>query len=221
MSERATPRYPGVLVTFEGVDGTGKTTHVRLLAEALRQAGREVVCLREPGGTPAGEQLRAVVLDPANEGLTDACELLIYEACRAELVTKKILPALEAGCVVICDRFTDSTLAYQGFGRGLDLEFVRAANAFATGGLVPDATILLCCDAQEGRKRLGRRESADRLEGESDGFHARVARGFEEIARASQGRVRTVETSGDTESVHARVILALADVLSELGGACG
>ncbi len=221
MTESPGAHLPGVFVTFEGADGTGKTTHVRMLAGTLEDAGRRVLCLREPGGTFAGEQLRGVVLDPENDDLSDASELLIYEAARAQLVREKIAPALRAGVVVLCDRFTDSTLAYQGYGRGLDLDFVRAANVFASDGIVPDATVLLTCSAEKGRERLGRRGRADRLEGEGDDFHARVAAGFAEIARASQGRVRTVETGAPVSRVHAAVLDALADVFPELGGTCG
>ena len=181
----------GTFVTFEGADGTGKSTHIGLLAERLRAHGLEVLCLREPGGTAVGEALRALVLDPANAGLSDRAELLIYEAARAQgvvvtvesgraqLVDEVIAPALGRGAVVLCDRFADSTVAYQAYGRGLPRESVDAANAFATGGLVPDRTLLMVCGApDEGLHRAAQVAAADRLELAGEGFHGRVAEGF-------------------------------------------
>ena len=145
---------PGAFVTFEGGDGAGKSTHIKFLAQVLEAAGLEVVRVREPGGTSVGEQLRAVVLDPANGEMAPEAELLIYEAARAQIVAQVIAPALARGAVVLCDRFTDSTLAYQGSGRGLSREFIEAANAFAARGIVPDRTIVMKCgDVQEKRGR--------------------------------------------------------------------
>lgn len=199
---------PGVLVTFEGGDGAGKSTHIRFLADVLDSLGFEVARVREPGGTVIGEQLRGLVLDPANADLSPRAELLIYEAARAQLVDQVIRPALQAGKVVLCDRFTDSTLAYQGYGRGLDLGFIREANAFATAGVVPDATIVLSCpDREEKKNRVDRREEADRLELAGDDFHSRVIDAFAELAEASEGRIRMVETSG-RHSQTARAIFA-------------
>ena len=130
-SAQATDALRGIFITFEGGEGAGKTTHIRFLSETLRAHGREVLCLREPGGTEVGEQLRAVVLDPANGGMSDEAELLIYEAARAQLMAQVIAPALARGAVVLCDRFTDSTVAYQAYGRGLPRMFVDRVNEFA------------------------------------------------------------------------------------------
>ncbi len=121
----------GVFVSFEGGEGAGKTTHIRFLAETLEARGFEVVRLREPGGTAIGDKLRSIVLDPGNAAMCDACELLVYEAARAQIVEEVIKPALDRGAVVLCDRFFDSTTAYQAYGRGLDADFVRRANQFA------------------------------------------------------------------------------------------
>lgn len=198
----------GVLISFEGGDGAGKSTHIRFLERMLEQAGREVVRVREPGGTSIGEQLRAIVLDPANGEMTRETELLIYEAARAQITSEVIRPALERGAVVLTDRFIDSSLAYQGAGRGLSEEFIRTANTFATGDLVPDRTILLrCANKQEKKGRVSAREATDRLERAGDGFHARVNAAFDELPRTDPERIRVVETSG-RHSDTARAIFA-------------
>lgn len=202
----------GVFITFEGGDGVGKSTHIRRLATALKGEGREVLVLREPGGTSVGEMLRSVVLDPANDGLSDEAELLIYEAARAQIVAEVIEPALARGAVVLCDRFADSTVAYQAYGRGLDRAFVDAANAFATRGVMPDRTILLVCrSAADGLVRATAR-GADRLEGAGAAFHDRVAAGFAAIAEADPERVRVVDSSGAYRATGAAVRAAVADL---------
>ncbi len=204
---------PGVFITFEGGDGAGKTTHIRFLANALTAMGREVLCLREPGGTPVGEQLRGVVLNPDNDSMCDASELLVYEAARAQLVTEVIKPALARGAVVLCDRFCDSTVAYQGFGRGLDLAFVRRANDFACQGIVPDRTILLvAASAAEGLARAALRAGADRMERAGEGFHSRVNDAFLEIARENPERIRVVPSSGMKSQTALSVFSALTDL---------
>ena len=129
----------GIFITFEGGDGAGKTTHITFLASCLRAMGHEVICLREPGGTSVGEDLRAIVLDPKNAGLCAESELLIYEAARAQIIREVIIPALARGAVVLLDRFYDSTIAYQVYGRGLPMSFVRQANSFACQGVIPVA----------------------------------------------------------------------------------
>ena len=146
--------YPGIFITFEGGEGAGKTTHLNFLAKALREQGRDVVCLREPGGTSIGEDLRAVVLDAANTALCDETELLIYEAARAQLVREVIAPALERGQVVLCDRFCDSTVAYQAYGRGLSRAFVKMANEFACQGVWPNVNRGFLEIAEENPERI-------------------------------------------------------------------
>ena len=133
-------RDKGLFITFEGGDGAGKSTHLFFVAEALRNRGEKIVCLREPGGTIIGEQLRNTVLDPGNYVMSDECELLIYEAARAQLVSQVIRPALETGSIVLCDRFSDSTVAYQAYGRGIDRDFIDQANHFAGRYVKVDAT---------------------------------------------------------------------------------
>lgn len=207
----------GVFVTFEGGDGVGKSTHIRYVANELRLAGREVVCLREPGGTGIGESLRAMVLDPDNGEISSEAELLMYEAARAQLVREVIRPALDRGAVVLCDRFSDSTIAYQAYGRGLPLDFVRRANAFATGGIVPDRTILLVLGNT--RKSLARATGAgagDRMEQAGEVFHSRVNRAFLKLAKRDPKRIRIVRSSSSRKATAAAVAAELADILPEL-----
>ena len=207
-------RERGVFITFEGGDGAGKSTHLQLVAEALRQHGEEVLCPREPGGTIIGEQLRGVVLDPGNYIMTDECEVLVYEAARAQLVAQVIKPALERGAVVLCDRFADSTVAYQSFGRGLDRGFVDKANAFSCQGLVPDRTILMMTGggAEVGLDRATQHKHADRLEMAGNDFHEAVIAGYLQLAEEAPERIRIVK-SDDAKPVTARRVFAqLADI---------
>jgi dTMP kinase len=201
----------GLFITFEGGEGSGKTTQLRRLGRRLESAGLRVRILREPGGTAVGEMVRSVLLDPDHIGLTPAAELMLYEASRAQLVAEVIAPALDAGEIVLCDRFYDSTTAYQGFGRGLDREQIRMLNTAATGGLAPDRTLVLDVDPVLGIERATR-NGADRLEAESLAFHHRVRAGFATIAAEEPERVRIIDACGDVEDVAALVTAALADL---------
>ena len=205
MSER------GVFITLEGGEGCGKSTQLRILARRLEAAGMPVRSLREPGGTVVGEAVRGLLLDPDTTGLDAFAELLLYEASRAQLVAEVIEPALESGEIVLCDRFADSSMAYQGHARGLPLAEVAALNDIATGGLSPDRTVLLDIEPALGVRRATC-EGADRLEGEDLAFHERVRTGFLAIAAEEPGRVRVVDASGDVETVAARVFAALSDI---------
>ena len=204
-------QYPGLFITFEGGDGAGKSTHIRFLAAELERRGYEVLHLREPGGTAIGEALRNLVLDPAHAEMDPKTELLIYEAARAQIVAEVIRPALERGAVVLCDRFADSTVAYQGYGRGLDRTFIETANRFACEGLVPDKTILMVTglSAEESLNRATRKSGADRLELAGVDFHAHVNAGFAEIARENPQRVSVVESSHLRSETSAAVFGAL------------
>ncbi len=217
-SEEARVPVPcGVFVTFEGGDGAGKSTHIRYVASELKAKGREVVCLREPGGTQVGESLRRVVLDPEHGEIADGAELLIYEAARAQLVAEVIKPALARGAVVLCDRFTDSTIAYQAYGRGLPLDFVRRANAFATDGVSPDRTILLVCgNTRLGLARAKGSGAGDRMEQAGEAFHARVNSAFLKLAKRDPKRIRVVRSSKSRRATAAAVARELVDVLPEL-----
>ena len=193
--------HKGVFISFEGGDGVGKTTHIALLAETLRERGHEVLCLREPGGTNIGEALRSLVLDPNNTEMANETELLIYEAARAQIVSQVIVPALERGAIVLCDRFFDSTIAYQAYGRGLSRSFIDAANSFACQGIVPNRTILLRASAHGGDANAATKENleratcegADRLECAGIDFHTRVNKAFEQLSEQYPQRIRVVE----------------------------
>ena len=209
----------GVFITFEGGDGAGKSTHLQLVAEALRERGCEVACVREPGGTIIGEQLRAAVLDPGNYIMAPECELLIYEAARAQLVGQVIRPALERGGVVLCDRFTDSTIAYQAYGRGIDRAFVERANDFACQGVRPDRTVLMLTggSASVGIERATQHKHADRLEMAGTEFHDRVNDAFARIAREEPARVRVVVSDGAKAATAQKVFAALSDIFPWMG----
>ena len=178
----------GLFITLEGVEGSGKTTHAARLADALRAEGRQVTLTHEPGGTKAGEAIRAIFLDPAIK-LEVAAELLLVLADRAQHVREKLKPALARGEIVISDRYSDSTIAYQGYGRGFDLKLLDEINRLASDGLAPDLTLVLDCGAEIGLERTRRRSgnkvhSPDRFEGESLAFHNRVRDGFLALVRA-------------------------------------
>jgi dTMP kinase len=196
-----------VFISFEGLDGTGKTTQAALLADAARAAGREVVAVREPGGTAAGERIRALLLDP-DARIAPWAEALLYAAARAELVADVIRPALDRGATVIADRYVDSSLAYQGVARGLGVEQVLEVNLAATGSLLPDRTIVLDLPREVAAGRLDG-GAADRMEAEADPFHASVADGFAAVARRFPERVVVVDGSGEPDDVAARVQAAV------------
>jgi dTMP kinase len=198
----------GVFITMEGGEGVGKSTQGRLLAERLRALGATVLEAREPGGTPVGDRIRALLLDPAL-GMCPETELLLYEASRAENVGAVIEPALARGEIVLCDRFYDSSTAYQAFGRGLDLDLICALNATATGGLRPDVTVYLALPPDEAIPRATH-GGADRLEAESRAFHAKVVEGFEAIAAGEPERVLRVDAHGPVDEVAARVWAAVS-----------
>lgn len=193
----------GKFITFEGPEGGGKSTQVQRLAERLRHAGHEVLTTREPGGTPTGEAIRGILQhDHAGEPICAEAELLLFEASRAQLVQRVILPALQKGMWVISDRFIDSTAAYQGYGRGFDLSRVTEINAFAIGECMPDVTLLLDVEMQTGLKRLARRNRElktdhDRFEREATAFHERVRAGYLQLARRWPERIRVIDSMRD------------------------
>jgi len=195
-----------VFVTFEGPDGSGKTTQIRLLAEWLRERGREVVLTREPGGTEIGDQIRAVLHDPYNTAMDARAEILLYSASRAQHVAQLIRPALAAGKIVISDRYADSTLAYQGYGRGLDLEMLRTITRFATRGLTPGLTLYLDITPEEGlqRRRLGGDEW-NRLDAEALEFHQRVRAGYLELVEQEPERWAVVNAARPVEEVQVEI----------------
>jgi dTMP kinase len=196
----------GLFITFEGGEGAGKTTQLQALCAHLRATRRDAVETRDPGGTPIGKQIRSFLLDPAHGATAAVTELLLYEASRAQLVHEVIRPALAAGRIVLCDRFTDSTVAYQGYGRGLDLELIARLNALAADGLRPDLTFLLDLEPEVGLARVAQRvtqrpERHDRIEGEVLGFHQRVRAGYRAIAAAEPDRVFLLDATRGTAEI--------------------
>jgi dTMP kinase len=202
---------PGCFITFEGPEGSGKSTQIRRLAETLEAQGTKVVCTREPGGTATGEAIRNILQhDAAGEPLADRAELLLFVASRAQLMEQVILPALGRGEWVLCDRFIDSTLAYQGFARGMDLAALERINDFAIQGRKPDLTLLLDLEIERGFQRLEERyadgkDSADRFEREARDFHLRVREGYRQLAERESNRFRTINSDQPIDEVASKV----------------
>jgi dTMP kinase len=207
----------GSLITIEGLDGAGKSTLARALAEAVAARGRRVELLREPGGVDVSERIRALVKDPAL-AIAPRAEALLYAAARAQLVDERLAPLLTEGAIVLLDRYVDSSLAYQGAARGLGVERVREINRFATGAIEPDRTLLLRIAPAAGRARQAQRaESPDRLESEDESFFARIAAAYDELARAEPQRIRVLDASLAPERVLADALAALDDLLAPAG----
>jgi dTMP kinase len=200
----------GVFITFEGPDGSGKTTQIGLLADHLQAAGHGVLLTREPGGTSIGDQIRAVLHDVDNTAMVSEAEILLYSASRAQLVGQVIRPALARGTIVLSDRYADSTIAYQGYGRGLDLGALKHITAFATGGLTPDLTIYLDIPVEEGLDRKKRAMALhagewNRLDQETVEFHRRVRQGYLALAAAEPGRWCILDAGPSIEEVQQEI----------------
>jgi dTMP kinase len=207
----------GLFITFEGVEGSGKSTQLQGLAAHLKARGLDVIVTREPGGTPIAEDIRAVLLDPAHAAMGTMTELLLYAAARAQHLHELIQPALAAGKVVLCDRFADSTTAYQGGGRGVSRETLATLHALATGGLQPDLTLLLDVSAEEGLARARTRGRTDRLEQESVAFHTRVRDAYLKLAAQDPARMRVIDGRGEVADV-AVAVQAAVDALLDTHG---
>jgi dTMP kinase len=211
---------PGIFLSFEGIEGSGKSTQVALLADAMRAQGHEVVVTREPGGTPRGQVLRQMLLDPTEPPLAPRAELLMMLADRAQHVQEIIAPGLSANKVVITDRFVDSTTAYQGHGRGFDQALLQQLNVLACDGYLPVMTFLMDLSVAEGLQRAlhrrGEAATADHFEAESVAFHERVREGFLAIARAEPHRVRVLDATRPKEEVHQDILSALRPVISHV-----
>ena len=206
----------GVFITFEGIDGCGKTTQVQRVYDTLLSAGMDVIRLREPGGTRISEAIRAVLLDKDNIEMCDECELLLYEASRAQMVKQVVEPALAAGTIVLCDRFYDSTFAYQAGGRGINAQRVQAANKLGSCGVDPSRTLILDIDPREGFARATK-GGADRLEAEGLMFQTAVRKGYLTVAQENPQRAQLVNASGSPDEVYQRICDALSDLIPQLG----
>lgn len=193
----------GYFISFEGVDGSGKSTQISKLKEYLEASGYEVVLSREPGGTDIGEQIRSVILDPNNQGMTAVTEALLYAASRAQHVHDVVAPAVEAGKVVICDRFVDSSIAYQQYGRKLG-ECVRIINGYAIDGCMPDLTFLLKVKPDVGGTRIGSREK-DRIELEDKSFHEAVYQGYESLQEEFSERIVGIDAARSVDEIFAEI----------------
>ncbi|MDR7416115.1 MAG: dTMP kinase [Armatimonadota bacterium] len=208
-----------MFIALDGPEGAGKTTQVLHLAERLRSLGVEVVTTREPGGTPLGEAIRGLLLDPTSRGICPRAEMLLFAAARAQFTEEVVRPALEAGRVVLSDRSVYASLAYQGYARGLGVEVVRHVNEVATGGLYPDLALILDVPPEVGLERVSRARGAgglDRVEGEDAAFHQRVREGFLRLSREDP-RVRVIPATGDLEEVAARIWREVEPVLRARG----
>ncbi len=202
-------QFPGRLIVFEGVDGSGKSTQLAALGRALVARGLRVVTSREPGGTPVGEAIRNVVLDKTFSDMSARTELLLYLASRVEHVEQVIRPALEQGSIVLCDRFSDATLAYQAYGRGLPVEDVSALVAFGACGVAADLVILLDLSAEDGLARVRQRRADNRLDREAIAFHRRVRDGYLALAARSPHRFRVLDARRPVDELHLAIVEAV------------
>lgn len=201
----------GYFISFEGGDGSGKSTQIQILREFLEDRGYDVIITREPGGTPISEKIRSIILDKANSEMDDMTEALLYAAARAQLVSQVIRPALEEGKVVICDRFVDSSMAYQAYARGLG-DSVKTINAFAVGDCMPDLTILLKVNPQVGSSRIGNRER-DRIELASSDFHKKVYEGYLQLEKLYPERIVGIDAADTIENISGIISERIAGLL--------
>ncbi len=204
----------GKFISFEGIEGTGKSTQAKLLQQSLLGLGYEVILTEEPGGTLISLRIREILLSVDHTNMKPLTELLLYNAARAQHIEEVILPALNRGAVVITDRFTDSTFAYQGYGRGIDQDLLESIDRIATDGLRPDMTMLLDLDVETGLKRNRRINKTDRLELEDVEFHERVRKGYHELAAKEPERIKVLDASGGIEELH----IVIAQIISDFIG---
>lgn len=210
----------GKFVTFEGIEGSGKTTQIRILEDYLRVRGFATLLTREPGGTAIGEKIRQVLLNAEFKEMQPLTELLLYAAARCQHVEEVIRPALAAGKIVLCDRYADATTAYQGEARQIDKKFLKEIHQLATGNLKPDLTLLLDCPVEIGLKRIQERESEipgqtnlDRFEKEKKDFHERVRQGYLKIAQEEPQRVKVIDTLADVQTIHEKIVEEVRRIL--------
>lgn len=204
----------GLFITFEGIDGCGKSTQLREIAQKLSADSLPVVVTREPGGTAIAEKIREILISPQNSEMVNECELLMYLAARAQHVREKILPALQGGSIVLCDRFQEATFAYQGFGRNIPLDFLKQVNFFATGGLVPDCTFIFDISVDLSYARMQKMNKIkDRLEQNDRSFYERISAGYRFLAEAEPQRVLLIDGSRPVEEISEVVYNRLKGIL--------
>ena len=201
----------GKFITFEGCEGVGKSRQIRLLEEYMKKNGIKYFLTREPGGTFLSEQIRNVILDKKNIEMSDECEALLYAAARAQLIKEKILPIKQSGELVFCDRYIDSSFAYQGYARGLGIDFVKKINSFALDNCMPDYTIFLNLPPEEAFKRKGGADLGDRLETTGIEFHQKVYKGYLECAKNYADRFIVIDASGEKRQTHEKIVKALKE----------
>jgi dTMP kinase len=205
----------GIFISFEGIEGTGKTIQSKLLYEYLIKKGYKVILTEEPGGTRIGFKIRDLLLSVENREMTPVAELLLYNASRTQHIKEVILPAMNNGAVVITDRFSDSTVAYQGFGRGIDLKLIDLIERMVTEGLKPDITLLLDLDVETGLMRNKGINKTDRLELEDVEFHKRVRDGYLKIAAKEPERIKLIDASGSIEEIHSKIISIVMNFINK------
>lgn len=209
----------GKFITFEGAEGSGKSTQIELLGKYLKERGIKVLLLREPGGVKISEQIREFLLDVKNIAMTKECETLLYLAARSQVVEELILPAMKKGLVVLCDRFQDSTIVYQGHGSGVDIDFIEKTGRFATQGLVPNLTFLFDIDAKKGLDRISR--AKDRIERRSLSYHHKVRKGYLEEAQKHPERIKVIKVNGGKEQIHQEIRQYIDEILKPVRSANG
>ena len=207
----------GIFISFEGIEGTGKSTQAKLLYQWLFGKRYEVILTEEPGGTQIGLRIRELLLSVEHKGMTSLTELLLYNSSRAQHIHQVIIPAIRRGAVVITDRFSDSTVAYQGYGRGIDLNLIDSIDKIATGNMRPDLTLLLDLDVEIGLKRNREINKTDRLELEDLEFHRRVRSGYHEIAARERKRIKLIDASGGIEEIQDRIVGVVTDFIRSYG----
>lgn len=193
----------GKFITFEGSEGSGKSTQAKLIAQYLKKKKKPVLHIREPGGVKVSEAIRRILLDVRNTGMTDECEVLLYMAARSQLVEEVIVPALRKGKIVLCDRFLDSTLVYQGYGNGVDMGLIKKIGKFATQGILPDLTLLFDIETKKGLARTGR--AKDRIELRSLAYHNRVRKGYLDLAKKESKRIKVIKVNKEKEKIYKMV----------------
>lgn len=207
----------GLFITMEGTDGAGKTTQINMLRDYLNEKGFNVVCTREPGGTPISEKIREIILDKNNGEMCDITEALLYAAARAQHIKDVILPTLNDGGVVISDRFLDSNLVYQGFARSMGERLIKNINKYAVGTLEPDITFFLKLKPEEGIARKKQQAELDRMEAESFNFHQRVYDGYVSLSRRNKGRIKSIDAKKAPDEIHSLIVKEIENLMTQRG----